>query len=325
MSQSSYRMSADYRNVEVEKPDLSWDSDKVPFVGEALPKNAVPPTESAGVGKPPMKKSNNPFFQTTRDDFFDVSSQTKAAPKLKQSTSDFDTNRVVPPELSENFSVAHQQPSLTPATTYQTSFADPAAVRSNVTPGVSYSNSSVRDLLVGTGKTAGHTPGYCGFVPATEETNPTGTKALAQANIGNLVRPSTKDFRMFTNKNYPLQLPGYTGFQPQDVENSNEPSFKRDMTTLGVTHNTDNSFPPHSAYISKERGAYNISNKMREDFFQPGVESESDKGIANSDLFYHMVRPQEGIPKVLHPSEETVPGYAFSTYTQGYIRPSKLS
>jgi hypothetical protein len=65
VQESSFKMEPEYRDVEEDKEDMGWNSGDVRFTAVALPKNAVPPASSPTVGKAPMTKSSNPFFQVS--------------------------------------------------------------------------------------------------------------------------------------------------------------------------------------------------------------------------------------------------------------------
>jgi hypothetical protein len=43
-------------------------------------------------------------------------------------------------------------------------------------------------------------------------------------------------------------------------------------------------------------------------FFQPGALSVSENGVKNAEVYYRLLRPLEGLPRVFYPSETAESG-----------------
>ena len=48
---------------------------------------------------------------------------------------------------------------------------------------------------------------------------------------------------------------------------------------------------------------------------QPGALQQSENGVENSEKFYKLIRPYEGMARTQLPSAVTQSGYKFTTYT----------
>lgn len=65
----------------------------------------------------------------------------------------------------------------------------------------------------------------------------------------------------------------------------------------------------HNRSLEKYYGSKNGTAS----FFQPGTLAVSENGVKNAEGFYRLLRPLEGLPRVLYPSETAESGYAPSS------------
>lgn len=56
------------------------------------------------------------------------------------------------------------------------------------------------------------------------------------------------------------------------------------------------------------------STQATKTFFQGGQIAQSENGVKNAEAFFRLVRPYEGLPRVLRPSLTTESGYEFNCY-----------
>jgi hypothetical protein len=49
-------------------------------------------------------------------------------------------------------------------------------------------------------------------------------------------------------------------------------------------------------------------------FFQAGTLTVSENGRTNAETFYKLLRPYEGLPRVVYPSETSDSGYKYGCY-----------
>jgi len=147
-------------------------------------------------------------------------------------------------------------------------------------------------------------PGYSGFIPAS---NQNGT-ALVQAECYN-PRASLKDSMLLSalDQHARDQVPRYCGFRPQVANNIKPQQAPTTLTTSGKANFEVTSTPMKVLDNSNCRK----SEVGTMSFFTPGQVSVSDNGQSNAELYYHCVRPREGLPRIFNPSKTTASGYTF--------------
>ena len=172
---------------------------------------------------------------------------------------------------------------------------------------------TTRNLFAGTTKAFRRIPGYAGALPAADK-NTTSAHALKQA-LDDHDRPDPKACRLFTLNQFLTDIPGTLTFHPKDASNlMGEPKGKSGTTT--ELNNAYVSKPENLAKIARARAAAPYFGGVQETktFFQGGELSQSENGIKNAEKFYRLVRPREGVPRILRPSATTESGYRFGCY-----------
>ena len=73
---------------------------------------------------------------------------------------------------------------------------------------------------------------------------------------------------------------------------------------------------PTSRGAQKQRAEMKTygSTQATKSFFQGGQVSQSENGVKNAEAFYRLVRPFEGLPRVLRPSLTTESGDLYGCY-----------
>uniref|UniRef100_A0A7S0VGR9 Uncharacterized protein n=1 Tax=Hemiselmis tepida TaxID=464990 RepID=A0A7S0VGR9_9CRYP len=169
---------------------------------------------------------------------------------------------------------------------------------------------STKHLFKGTSKVFKRMPGYCGFMPSSD----VNTHAIAQS-TNDHERKDPKNCRLFNLQQYLREIPGTLVFQPIDAANLMGEPKGRDGTATAYA-NAILSNPATLQALAKQRAEQKTygSTQATKTFFQGGALAQSENGVKNAESFYRLVRPYEGLPRVLRPSLTTESGYNYSCY-----------
>jgi len=171
-------------------------------------------------------------------------------------------------------------------------------------PGDICDKASSKELFQGTTKFFRLVPNYYGFIPASEANQ----HALSQVSRMDL-KPDSKKFRLFTLQQYSLNVPGCAKFRPSTAYNLSR--LHQDIPTTSLSTKSVGDFlsSPSAEEMLKSTST---RNKGILGFFQSGEVSQSSNGIHNAQGFYKLLRPYEGLPRVMWPSSRSESGYRFS-------------
>jgi len=165
---------------------------------------------------------------------------------------------------------------------------------------------STKALNLGTAKgSVGHIPLYSGFIPHCQNNE----LAVQQGALSEERVMAKPGMLLCSLDQFPrYQLPKYGGARARSVHNmrSSEPSPPLDTQYGRVNAKTwkDPAEPlDHRFCLNGKKGV--------EGFFTAGANATSENGRAAGQCFYHVVRPKEGLPRILYPSQTTVFGAKF--------------
>eukprot|EP00960_Hanusia_phi_P033438 750457-Hanusia_phi.AAC.5 len=154
------------------------------------------------------------------------------------------------------------------------------------------------------------------------------------------LKPDSKKFRLFTLQQYSLDVPGCVKFRPSTAYNlsrlqqtiagtslTSSPRYHL-MLTTATSWSTkiagDTSAPPKEEApvrtsamcqaVTEETAQKDMRSKGIIGFFQSGEVSQSSNGIHNAQGFYKLLRPYEGLPRMVRPSSRTESGYELHCY-----------
>ena len=127
--------------------------------------------------------------------------------------------------------------------------------------------------------------------------------------------PSTPLCRLFHLNQYMLEIPGTSIFQPIDASNLMGEKKGREGTATSYT-NAIMSKPETLVALAKQRAEMKTygSTQATKTFFQGGQLAQSENGVKNAEAYFRLVRPYEGLPRVLRPNETTESGYMYNCY-----------
>lgn len=164
---------------------------------------------------------------------------------------------------------------------------------------------STWDLELGTTKVTHKPPGYGGHVPE----SPSNKRALSQA-TGEAARESAKARMLLADIDQHRRgmIPAYGGHQPRAIRNVREQGEPEGRTTFGRMQVEGQSKEPPR---SMERRQLSSGAGTDSFFTKPGQISESEQGRAQSQRYYHEVRPLEGAPGMFVPTRITPYGYPY--------------
>lgn len=159
--------------------------------------------------------------------------------------------------------------------------------------------STTAELMLGTTKGTCHPPGYTGFIPATKR-NPT---AMQQATFkvprDNIGRELSELFQ------YPIQVPGYSGYRPISSINDVGRDYNPQLTTAGrfFAQGTSN-FEPGDLGLSlsclatkkPQPSLFGMKSKILDELFSQEAAGGnlSDNGRFEAQCYYGKTRPYEG-------------------------------
>mmetsp|Transcript_22226 Transcript_22226/g.48812 ORF Transcript_22226/g.48812 Transcript_22226/m.48812 type:complete len:427 (-) Transcript_22226:243-1523(-) len=165
---------------------------------------------------------------------------------------------------------------------------------------------STRDLNEGTAKASeGHIPLYSGFIPQTQHNE----MAVKHGNLSEERVMAKPGMLLCSLDQFPrFQLPKYGGTRARSVHNMKTEAPQPPLNTAYGRVNAKTWKDPlepldHRFCLNGKKGV--------EGFFTAGANAVSDNGRAAAQCFYHVVRPNEGLPRVLFPSQTTVWGSKF--------------
>lgn len=128
-------------------------------------------------------------------------------------------------------------------------------------------------------------------------------------------RSDTKNCRLFTLSQFPVNIPGTGLNRPREVDNVQKTGkSKAGTTTYFATKYL--SSPENLAKVARDRAQdLNFGASMEtKKFFTPGALQQSENGNANAEQFYKFIRPYEGMARTERPNAVTDSGYKFSCY-----------
>lgn len=170
-------------------------------------------------------------------------------------------------------------------------------------------------LFEGSPKAFKRMPGYCGFLPTT------GNKETNLQATADYERRDTKNCRLFTLKQYWLDTPGFSGFRPQAAVNLQNTNSGNAGARVGSTSSFMNEFlskPENVQEMNRRRAAqaHFGTTQATKTFFSEGQSVEkSENGAKDAEAYYKIIRPYEGLPRIMLPSGTSESGYRFDTYT----------
>jgi len=128
-------------------------------------------------------------------------------------------------------------------------------------------------------------------------------------------RSDTKNCRLFTLEQFPVNIPGCGLNRPREADNV----LKTNKGKVGTTTYFATKYlssPENLAKVARDRAeAPNFGGTMEtKKFFTPGALQQSENGNENSERFYKLIRPYEGMSRISLPSAVTNSGYKFSCY-----------
>eukprot|EP00164_Ancoracysta_twista_P020029 GFYU01035574.1.p1 GENE.GFYU01035574.1~~GFYU01035574.1.p1 ORF type:complete len:184 (+),score=43.84 GFYU01035574.1:72-554(+) len=157
-------------------------------------------------------------------------------------------------------------------------------------------------MYEGTTKLTSHIPGYTGFIT----TSKINKRARSQCVAGK-TRPDLKAGALLFNlRQYPQTIPGYSGDVPQSAFN-----VKEDGPVFGDDSMSKRSYIKHPIKNSSVHGK---SSAIRDEFYHTNCELVSEDGIKQSEKYFCLVRPMEGLPHIYRPPKFTESGYAYNLY-----------
>ena len=168
---------------------------------------------------------------------------------------------------------------------------------------------STAALFRGTNKQYARVPGYTGFLPES------GANRQATLQAQDHKHRDSKDCRLFTLNQMRLAMPGTMSFQPQDAANLIKPSKGKAGTAATFMNAYMNDPKNLEALALKRAGQKSFGTKNGTlSFFQAGTLTVSENGRTNAETFYKLLRPYEGLPRVVYPSETSDSGYKYGCY-----------
>ena len=172
---------------------------------------------------------------------------------------------------------------------------------------------TTRTLFAGTSKAFRRVPGYGGFMPAADK-NLSSQGALQQA-LDDHERPNPKACRLFTLNQFPLDIPGTLCFHPKEAVNLVAgPKGRAGTTTAQVNAYLSDADNLRKVAEARSAERYFGASQETTKFFQGGELSLSENGKKNAERYYRLIRPREGVPRVVRPSATTDFGYRFGCY-----------
>ena len=163
--------------------------------------------------------------------------------------------------------------------------------------------------FAGSPKAFKRVPGYGGFLPMNG-----GDPALLQQ-AEDHTQANTKNIRLFTLGQFSVHVPGTGSYYPREADNVMKAN-KGKAGSSSYFANLYVSSPENLAKIAKTRAENeNWGGTMEtKKFFTPGALQQSENGNENSEKFYKLIRPYEGMARIQRPNAVTESGYKFSCY-----------
>ena len=171
---------------------------------------------------------------------------------------------------------------------------------------------STKEFNLGTtrGGSNFHVPGYSGFIPASDEACACASEALAASTAAQPRESAKSDMLLSDLDQYSRgSAPGYCGFRARAKQNIVLANEKEECKTTSQGEANFQAWRHGMPSVNKSN--FNAGNRGCMSFFSGGTISVSDNGKSQAELYYHHVRPKEGLPRIYYPSTTTQFGTQF--------------